>query len=316
MIELTLMIELDFLGKRMQSPFVLASGVLGTSAALLERSARAGAGAVTAKSCGPEARAGHTNPIAIPWKDGFVNAVGLTNPGVLEEIGVLREARERVGKQKCLLFASIFAPTARLFGDVARKVAEAEPDLIEVNISCPNVGSEYGTPFSGFPNTAAEVVRYVRQALEGTGVPISVKLSPNVAEIRSIARAVVEEGADAITAINTVPGMLIDAYAGKPILKNKTGGYSGPPIKPIALRCVYEIAQTVSVPIIATGGVVSGIDAAEFILAGATLVGVGAGVYLGGAEIFSRLNQELQAYMAEMNYASLGAFRGLALPGR
>lgn len=300
----------------MKSPFVLASGVLGTSAALLERSARAGAGAVTAKSCGPEARTGHANPITVPWKDGFVNAVGLTNPGVLEELAVLKDAKERLIKQDCLLFASIFAPTARLFGDVARKVAEAQPDLIEVNISCPNVGSEYGTPFSGFPNTAAEVVRYVRQALEGAGIPISVKLSPNVAEIRSIAKAVVEEGADAITAINTVPGMLIDAYAGKPILKNKTGGYSGPPIKPIALRCVYEIAQAVSVPIIATGGVASGLDAAEFILAGATLVGVGAGVYLGGAEIFGCLNQELREYMAEMNYGSLGAFRGLALPGR
>jgi dihydroorotate dehydrogenase (NAD+) catalytic subunit len=310
------MLELDFLGKRMKNPFVLASGVLGSSATLLERSARAGAGAVTAKSCGPEPRAGHANPITIPWKDGFVNAVGLTNPGAVEEVKVLKEARQRLSQENCLLFASIFAPTAREFGSMARIVAEAEPDLIEVNISCPNVGSEYGTPFSGFPNTAAEVVRFVRQALEGSGVPISVKLSPNVAEIRSIAKAVVEEGADAITAINTVPGMLIDAYAGKPILKNKTGGYSGPPIKPIALRCVYEIAQTVSVPIIAVGGVASGVDAAEFILAGATLVGVGAGVYLDGAEIFGRLNQELLVYMAEMNYSSLGAFRGRALLGR
>ncbi|MEA4813064.1 MAG: dihydroorotate dehydrogenase [Anaerolineaceae bacterium] len=307
-------LELDFFGKRMKSPFVLASGVLGTSAALLERCALAGAGAVTAKSCGPEARAGHANPIAVPWKDGFINAVGLTNPGAEEEVKVLQAARERLAKQGCLLFASVFAPTARQFGEAAKIVAEAEPDLIEVNISCPNVGSEFGTPFSGFPNTAAEVVRYVKQALEGTGLPISVKLSPNVAEIRSIARAVAAEGADAITAINTVPAMMIDAYAAKPILKNKTGGFSGAPVKPIALRCVYEIAQVVKLPIIAMGGVATGLDAAEFILAGATLVGVGAGVYHGGAEIFGTLNQQLQTYMAEMNYASLGAFRGKALP--
>jgi dihydroorotate dehydrogenase (NAD+) catalytic subunit len=124
----------------------------------------------------------------------------------------------------------------------------------------------------------------------------------------------VAEGADAITAINTMPAMLIDAIAAKPVLSNQTGGLSGPALKPIALRCVYELAQVVSVPIIGTGGVSSGKDAAEMLMAGATLVGVGSAVVRNGPSIFNRISGELSKFMSENGYAQIADLRGRALP--
>lgn len=299
------------LGLDFANPLVLASGVLGTSPSLMERVARAGAGAVTSKSCGPEARAGHANPVTVAWEGGVLNAIGLTNPGARAEVPLLRETKKRLASLGVPLFASIFAPRLEEFGEVAKIIAEAEPDLIEVNISCPNVVNEFGTPFSASAESAAAVTRMVRQAVS---LPISIKLAPNVPEISQIAKAVAMEGADAITAINTMPAMLIDAAAASPILSNRTGGLSGPALKPIALRCVYEIAQAVSIPIIGTGGVSSGLDAAEMLMAGATLVGIGSAVVSEGPAVFSRIQQELAQFMTEHGDLRIEDLRGKALP--
>ncbi|MGI6740467.1 MAG: dihydroorotate dehydrogenase [Brevefilum sp.] len=298
-----------FLDLHLKNPFVLASGILGTSASLMERCARAGAGAITSKSCGPEAREGHENPVTLAWAGGVINAIGLTNPGVIEEIPLLQETKRRLVALDVPLFASIFAPTLHQFGEVARRIAEAEPDLIEVNISCPNVASEFGTPFSASTESAAAVTREVRKAVS---LPISIKLSPNVPNIGEIARAVVDEGADAITAVNTMPAMLVDAHAGKPILKNRTGGLSGSALKPIALRCVEEIASRVAVPIIGTGGVSSGLDAAEMLMVGATLIGTGSAVAQGGPPVFARISEELSEFMDNAGYQEIDDLRGRA----
>ncbi len=300
----------SFLGMNLSNPLVLASGVLGTSPSLMERAALSGAGAITSKSCGPEERSGHPNPVTVAWKFGVLNAIGLTNPGAHAEVSLLRETKARLAPLGVPLFASIFAPRLEDYGEVARIIAEAEPDLIEVNISCPNVASEFGTPFSASEESAAAVTRAVRKAVS---LPISIKLAPNVPEINRIAQAVVAEGADAITAINTMPAMLIDATAAKPVLSNRTGGLSGPALKPIALRSVYEIAQAVSVPIIGTGGLSSGIDAAEMLMAGATLVGIGSAVINDGPSVFSRICTELATFMKDNGYAQLGDVRGKAL---
>jgi dihydroorotate dehydrogenase (NAD+) catalytic subunit len=299
-----------FLHLHLANPFALASGILGTSPSLMERCAREGAGAVTSKSCGPEPRTGHDNPVALVWEGGVINAIGLTNPGAVEEVSVLQETKKRLAPLGVPLFASIFAPTLEQFGEVAKIIAGAEPDLIEVNISCPNVASELGTPFSATAESAAAVTREVRRAV---GLPISIKLAPNVPDIGAIARAVVAEGADAITAVNTMPAMLIDAYAGMPVLKNRSGGLSGPALKPIALRCVAEIALSVSVPIIGTGGVNSGVDAAEMIMAGATLVGIGSMVWKDGPFAFYRCHNELRDFMKESDYESVAQMCGKAL---
>jgi dihydroorotate dehydrogenase (NAD+) catalytic subunit len=304
-------ITCDFLNLRLRNPIVLASGILGTSADVLERVARAGAGAVTAKSCGPTPRAGHPNPVAVDWDHGLLNAIGLSNPGAEEEARMLAEARTRLDPLGVALIASIFAGTVAEFGDVARIIAEARPHLIEVNISCPNVADEFGTPFAATCESAAAVTEAVKR--NSGGIPISVKLAPNVPNIGRIAAAAVEAGADAITAVNTMPGMLIDAEAGRPILFNRVGGVSGPALKPIALRCVYEIARAVRVPIIGTGGVTTGRDAAEMLMAGATAVGVGSAVWARGVEALGDIAAELEAFMAQEGYRTLGAVRSAVL---
>ena len=294
---------------RLRNPVILASGVLGTSAALLRRAAEAGAGAVTAKSCGPVPRAGHPNPIAVDWGGGLINAVGLTNPGAEEEARLLAQARALLDPLGVPLIASVFGGSPAEFAQVARTVATARPHLIELNISCPNVHDEFGAPFAASAQAAAGVTEAVKSAVD---IPLTVKLAPNVPDIGRIAAAVVEAGADAITAVNTMPGLVIDAAAGRPVLSNRVGGISGPALKPIALRCVYEIAQAVHVPIIGTGGVLTGRDAAEMIMAGATAVGVGSAVWYRGVAALGEIAAELAAFMAAEGYATLEEMRGLA----
>ena len=303
-------LSLDFLGLTFKNPVVLASGIIGTSATLLQRAAQCGAGAVTAKSCSLMPRVGHPNPMAVDWGLGIINAVGLSNPGIEEERKLLEEARWLLAPLGVPLIASIFAATTAEFGEVARQVSLAKPQLIEVNISCPNVADEFGTPFAATCENAAAVTAAVKAA---TCIPVSIKLAPNVSSIGRIAAAVVEAGADAITAINTMPGMVINAEAGKPVLSNKMGGISGPALKPIALRCVAEIARSVRVPIIGTGGVTTGTDAAEMIMAGAAAVGVGSAVWYRGVETLGKINEELAAFMEKQHFSRLSEFRGAAL---
>jgi dihydroorotate dehydrogenase (NAD+) catalytic subunit len=299
----------DLLDLRLRNPLVLASGILGTSASLLVRAAREGAGAVTAKSCGPRPRAGHPNPVTLEWGHGVINAIGLSNPGAEEEAPLLAEARRRLTPFDVPLIASIFGGTVAEYAEVARTVARAEPHVIEVNISCPNVADDFGTPFAATCASAGDVTGAVKAAVGD--IPVAVKLAPNVPDIGRIAAAVVEAGADAITAVNTMPGMIIDAEAGRPVLSNRVGGISGPALKPIALRCVAEIARAVDVPIIGTGGVGSGRDAAEMLMAGATAVGVGTAVWYRGAGALGAIAEELVAFMRDQGYASLDDLRGL-----
>ncbi len=299
-----------FCGISFPNPLVLASGILGTEAALMIRVARCGAGGITGKSCGPVPRYGHPNPTVLDWGPGLINAVGLANPGVDEKISILEDTKRELKKLGVPLIASIFADTVEGFADVAARIGAAHPDLIEVNMSCPNVAAEFGRPFALDAEAAAAVTRAVKAA---TTIPISVKLSPNTAELVSIARAVVAAGADALTAINTLgPGMVIDLESGCPVLANRVGGVSGPAIRPIAVRCVYELARAVDVPIIGTGGVSNGRDALEMIMAGATLVGVGSAVYWRGPTVFAEITREMVEWMTAHGVQRLAEIRGRA----
>jgi dihydroorotate dehydrogenase (NAD+) catalytic subunit len=297
-------------GLTLRNPFVLASGVLGTSENLLERAAHHGCGAVTAKSCGLNERAGHANPIVLDWGYGLINAVGLTNPGAYAMAEHLAKARKMVHEQGALLFASIFAKTMDEFCVTAEIIAAVGPDLLEVDISCPNA-DDLGLPFAAREDTAAQATELVKKA--AGSIPVSVKLAPNVPDIGRLAKVVEKAGADCITATNTMPGMIIDARAGRPVLTNKVGGISGYALKPITLRCVADIARNVSIPIIGTGGVTTGIDAVEMIMAGATAVGVGSAVYYRGVDVFHSLPGELITFMDEEGYADLASMRGKAL---
>jgi dihydroorotate dehydrogenase (NAD+) catalytic subunit len=303
-------ISCNIFGLKFENPLVLASGIIGTSVDLLERAALCGAGSVTSKSCSLEPRLGHPNPVAVEWAGGVINAVGLTNPGADQEVRMLIEVRNRLKPLGVPVIASIFASSVKQFGEVAAIISQAEPDLIEVNISCPNVGDEFGAPFAGTPESAAAVTETVKNS---TNIPVAIKLAPNVPVIARIASAVVKAGADAITAINTMPGMIIDARAGKAVLSNRVGGISGLALKPVALRCVAEISQAVNVPIIGTGGISTGIDAAEMVMAGATLVGVGSAIWFRGPEVFNVINAELADFMKEEGYMNLESMRGKAI---
>jgi dihydroorotate dehydrogenase (NAD+) catalytic subunit len=298
-------------GVELPTPLVLASGILGTEAELMARVARAGAGAVTAKSCGPLPRAGHRNPTVLAWEHGLINAVGLANPGVEAEVAELARARALLRPLGAALIASVFADTVENFARVAARVVDAGPDLLEVNISCPNVHDEFGTPFAADPVAAAEVTAAVCGAVDGRA-PVLVKLSPGVADIAAIARAVAGAGANGITAINTLAGMIIDVHARRPVLANRTGGLSGPAIRPLAVRCVYDVYRAVDLPIVGTGGVSSGRDAVEMIMAGATAVGVGSAVYQEGPEAFGRIRDEVATLMDELGYDRVEQMVGAA----
>jgi dihydroorotate dehydrogenase (NAD+) catalytic subunit len=303
-------LSVELCGVRLRNPLVLASGILGTGAQLLRRVADCGAGMVTTKSCGPAPRQGHPNPTVLDWGHGLINAVGLANPGVDEELEIIAEARELLAPLGVRLAVSIFAETVEGFAEVARKVAQTQPDFVELNISCPNVASDMGRPFSYDPGDAALVTAAVKEA---TSIPLIVKLSPNVTDITIVARAVERAGADAIAAINTLgPGMIIDVHSGQPILANKVGGISGPAIRPVAVRCVYDICEAVDIPIIGIGGVSDGRDALEMVLAGATAVGVGSAVRCRGLDVFQTILDEMQAFMIEEDHADLHQLRGLA----
>jgi dihydroorotate dehydrogenase (NAD+) catalytic subunit len=296
---------------RLPNPTVLASGVLGLSHDVLARVARAGAGAVTAKSCSLRPRPGYPNPTILDWGPGLINAVGLSNPGVEGMVEEIRAARQRLAPLGVPVIASIFAETIYDFGTVARFISEARPDLIEVNISCPNIDDRYRQMFAADPYVVTQVTRRVKQ---NTSIPLLVKLSPNVTDVVEIARAAVEAGADGITAINSLgPGLILDVETCRPVLSHGTGGVSGPAMRPIAVRCVRDICQAVDVPVVAVGGVTTGRDVVEMILVGATAVGIGSAVHYRGMEVFRQVCDELRAYMVRHGHGDLEAFRGRAI---
>ena len=302
--------RVSLVGIPMKTPLVLASGIWGSSADTMVRAARAGAGAVTSKSCSLDPRKGHPNPTVLDWGPGLINAVGLANPGAREESGVLARAKAQLAPLGVPLIASVYGHRVNEFSETVRIISEACPDLLELNISCPNVESEFGQPFALEPIESARVTAAVRHVYEG---PLLVKLSPNAPDIVSVARAVVDAGADALTAVNTLgPGMIIDVRARRPVLSNLAGGISGAPLRPVAVHCVYRIAEAVDVPIIGTGGVLSGEDALQMVMAGATAVGLGTALYREGEAAFGRILSELHAIMAQEGITDLSNVRGCA----
>ncbi len=217
---------------------------------------------------------------------------------------------EAVRLSKSPVIASIYGTSVDEFAHVASNVCEAKPALLEANISCPNVEAEFGKPFASDPKIAANVTVAIK---ESSDIPLIVKLSPNVPDIAEIAGAVEDAGADAICAINTVgPGMKIDVGSGKPVLSNLFGGLSGPAIKPLMIRCVYQIYERVRIPVIATGGISTWQDAVEAIFAGATAVGVGTAIMEKDLDVFSQITEGLSDFMEERGISCLKDMRGKA----
>ncbi len=284
----------QFLGKTLNNPMVLASGVLGNSSDILERVHESGCGLVTMKSIGPAPRDGHKNPTVIDLGSGMINAVGLPTPGYLN----MDNEWESLKKRKFPIIASIYGGSVEEFQKVARFVSSKKPDFIEINISCPN-SEKHGMIFGVNPESSRDVVLAVKKVIN---VPLIAKLTPQALDIGEIAKACEDAGADAVCAINTLgPGMVIDIESHMPILAFKKGGLSGPMIKPVAVRCVFDIYKAVKIPIIGLGGVTTGEDAIEMIMAGASLVGIGSAVRYRGIDVFAKVAKEMDAWLSDHN---------------
>ncbi len=296
-----------FCGIEFKNPTVLASGILGVTADSLKYVIKNGAGGVTSKSVNYKGKKGHPNPTVITYEGGMINAVGLSNPGIEHKIKDIEEYKSKTDEP---LILSIFAGTVDEFDMLSKKANESKADMIEVNISCPNTEDEFGKPFAccvGVPEIVTKKVK------ANTDKPVIVKLSPNVPDIATICKKVETAGADGITLINTVgPGMVINIETAKPILANKVGGISGPAIKPIAVKCVYDAYKAVSIPIIGMGGITTGRDAIEIMMAGASLVGMGTSIYYRGDDVFTKVVKEMEEWLALNGYTSLKEIIGLA----
>ncbi len=297
-------LAVDLAGLKLRSPTLNASGVLGMSAPLLKRVYDSGAGAVVTKSLGPSGRPGHINPTIVEVEGGVLNAMGLPNPGVEGYLDELRDLK----KWGVPVVASFFASTLDEFRSGATALCGTGADALELNLSCPNVGGEPGMCAAD----AVSVEKVTSVVKEAATAPVFVKLSPNVTDIAAIAVAAERGGADAITAVNTLKAMAIDADFRRPVLANVAGGLSGPAIKSVALRCVWEIAEAVKIPIVGCGGVSNWRDAVEFILAGASAVEIGTAVRDHGFEVYSSVNEGVAGYLEENGFASVSEIVGLA----
>jgi dihydroorotate dehydrogenase (NAD+) catalytic subunit len=295
-------------GVALERPFVLASGILGVSASSMAFAVDQGAGAVTTKSVAWAPRKGHANPVVAPFDHGLLNAVGLSGPGAAFMADEVRAFRARCDAP---ILASVFGADPEEFARVTVELARARPHLIEVNVSCPNVSSEFGVPFSADPVATAEITRAVVEA--AGDIPVATKLSFHCPSLGIMARACEDAGAAALTAINTIgPGIVIEPGFRKPVLTNTIGGVSGPAILPLAVRAVWEVHRSCGLPIIGTGGVETLEGALQVIMAGASAVGVGTGLWRHGAGLMNTLNKQLTDWLEAEGCASISEIVGVA----
>jgi dihydroorotate dehydrogenase (NAD+) catalytic subunit len=298
-------LKTSFAGLKLKNPTILASGILGYTAESLQGIVEGGAGAVVTKSIGVTPRVGYPNPTVVQTERGLINAIGLPNPGIDEYAQEISHAKTVLTAP---LIVSVYGFSAQEYAVTAKKAAEAGADAVELNVSCPHV-KETGSEIGQNPEILAKVVAKVKTAVRK---PVIVKLSPNVTDIADMAEAAVKAGADALTAINTVRAIAIDVETALPVLSNKRGGLSGPAIKPIALRCVYDVYERAKVPIIGCGGITSWPDAVEFFLAGASAVQVGTAVALKNPSVFRAINRGVDAYLRKKRYGSVKEIVGLS----
>jgi dihydroorotate dehydrogenase (NAD+) catalytic subunit len=304
------MLTTHFCGIELKSPTILASGVLGVTRASLVNVAKHGAGAVTIKSISHEPRKGHKNPIMLTYEAGMLNAVGYSNPGLAEAQAEFSDLSS-VGAP---VFASIIGTNAEDFAYMAKHFIGKENPCgfaaVEVPLSCPHTPGYGMLAGQGTPEATEKITKAVKSHID---LPVIIKLSPNIPNISDVAKAAEKAGADAINMGNTLgPGMVINIETKKPVLDFKVGGLSGPAIRPVAVRCVYDLYKSVKIPIIGTGGVTTWHDAVEMMMAGATAVGVGSAVYYDGITVFRNINKGMEKFMKEQGYKNVKEMVGAA----
>jgi len=299
-------LAVEIAGVKLSNPTMLAAGILGISSASLREVIRNGAGAVVTKSVGLKPRVGYANPAVVQVDCGLLNAIGLANPGARDFAEEIKELKK--DGVKAPIIASVFGFSSQEFAKAADILTKAGADAVELNVSCPHVkktGSEIGQD----PTLVADVVKQVKRTVHK---PVIVKLTPNVANIVEVAEVGVKAGVDAVTAVNTVRAMAIDVETTRPILANQVGGLSGSAIKPIAVRCVYEIYESVKVPIVGCGGITSWRDAVEFMLAGASAIQVGTAIANEDLGVFKSITRGVDLYLRKKGFRSVKEIVGLS----
>jgi dihydroorotate dehydrogenase (NAD+) catalytic subunit len=296
------MLELNISELKLNSPLILASGILGVSYSTMKRLVDAGLGAITTKSIGPKPRKGYRNPSIIEINPGtFLNSVGLGNPGIDNFMTEIKEIK----KSKFPLIVSVFGNSIESYIMVALKAEQAGANAIEINISCPHaevssIGIDKNLTFS--------IVKSMKEELK---VPLFVKLNPNVTNLGEIAIAAQNGGADAVVAINTLAAMKVDINTKRPILSHGSGGLSGRAIHPIAVKMVHDLYKILDIPIIGCGGASNWEDVIEFILVGASAVQIGTVLYQ-GVEVITGIINGLKKFLMETDYSSISQLKGLA----
>jgi dihydroorotate dehydrogenase (NAD+) catalytic subunit len=300
-------LRVQFCGLTLSSPLVLLSGCVGFGEEYtrIEGFSNRDAGAVVLKGTTLAARLGNPPHRVCETPAGMLNAIGLQNPGVDY---VVQRILPQLDFSETRFIANVSGSTIDEYVEVTRRFDDSRIDAIEINISCPNV-KEGGVAFGNYPEMSARVVEACRKA---TRKPIITKLSPNQTDIRENARRCIEAGSNALAVINTLMGMAIDVHSRRPVLGNVQGGLSGPAIKPIALlkvHQVYEVAKPHGVPIIGQGGITTVTDALEFIIAGATAVGVGTSLFY-EPMVCKTLNQGIADYLRAAQMQSVAELVG------
>ncbi len=300
-------LKFKFCGLHFDSPIVLLSGCVGFGEEYtrIEGFSNQDAGAVVLKGTTLAPRLGNPPHRVCETPAGMLNAIGLQNPGAVHVIERILPTLEFTETR---FIANVSGSTVEEYAEVTRLFDQSPIDAIEINISCPNV-KEGGVAFGNYPDMSAQVVEACRRV---TGKPLITKLSPNQTDIRENARRCIEAGTDALSVINTVMGMAIDACTRRPVIGNIQGGLSGPAIKPIALlkvHQVYDVARRHGIPIIGQGGIVSATDAIEFLIAGATAVGVGTALFY-DPMVCKRINAGIADYLREHGLNSVSELTG------
>ncbi|MBR0612982.1 dihydroorotate dehydrogenase [Bacillus safensis] len=292
------MLNVELPGLSLKNPIIPASGCFGFGREFASLYDLSLLGGIMIKATTLEPRFGNPTPRVAETGAGMLNAIGLQNPGLK---GVLENELPWLEQFDTPIIANVAGSQVEDYVEVAKQISQAKNvHALELNISCPNVKTG-GIAFGTDPNMAASLTKAVKKI---SSVPVYVKLSPNVANIVEIAQAIEAAGADGLTMINTLIGMRLDLKTGKPILANKTGGLSGPAVKPVAVRMVHEVSQAVSIPIIGMGGVQSAEDVLEFLLAGASAVAVGTANFV-NPFICPEIIEELPNVLAAYGYSSV-----------
>lgn len=302
----TNILQTNFLGMKLKNPTILASGILGVTKASLRNVIKNGAGAVTIKSISKDPREGHNSPILITYEGGMMNAVGYSNPGIDEAKKEFSDLKEVEGP----VFASIIGTVPEDFAFMAKNFLSKEFSAVEVPLSCPHTPGFGTLAGQGTPEATFEITKAVK---DNTNLPVIIKLSPNIPNLVEVAKAAEKAGADALNMGNTHgPGMVINIETKQPVMDFKVGGISGPAIRPVTVRCVYDLYKTVKIPIIGCGGVTIWRDAIEMMMAGASAIGIGSAVYYQGIDVFSKITKGMEEFMKKEGYSDVKELIGAA----